>query len=400
MSRLLPGGDGPGGSGAKGVFARDFQGMTPKYAKNNGDERPDNYRDTLCRFFVRVDPNEIELFKRSVSDPVIARDAVLNRLIGDPRGSKGYVDFVLQGVGIPFQELIQVGQALSGNYVAYTFDQTPVTVPLQGFFINSVQDDQATYFVRLYLNLLRATALARRQKVVSLKVDSFILTGALTSLNINLEAKFEVMVPFQMTLLLKRLTIVEYTSSWIPTAVGTPFATDLNAVPMDSRVVVERPIHTSTVRTPNDLDEQIERGETDARVAETPAAPSDLVVSPEEAAGVTDAQSALRTAQSQLVVAEGRVNDLDRRANTLLSDAGRGGDLTAYLATTAERDVARADLARARTAVAAAETEVTAANGRMARPAPQTNVAPTPTPTALPTAVRSAPNPETTGHGT
>jgi len=398
MSRLLPGGDGPGGSSAKGVFARDFQGMTPKYAKNDGDGRPDYFRDSLCRFFVRVDPNEVELFKSSITDPVISRDAVLNRLMGDPRGAKGYVDFVLQNAAIPFQELMQVGQALSGNYVAYAFDQAPVTIPLQGFFINSVQDDQATYFVRLYLNILRATALARRQKVVSLKVDSFILSGALTSLTINLESKFEVMVPFQMTLLLKRLAIVEYTASWVPTTVGTPFSADLNAVPMDSRVVTERPIHTTAVRTPNDLDEQIERGEVDARAAETPAAPSDRVVSPEEAAGVTDAQSSLRTAQSALVVAEGRVNDLDRRANTLLSDAGRGGDLTAYLATTAERETARADLARARTAVAAAETELTAANGRMARPAPQTNVAPTPTPAPLPAEVRSSPNPEATGH--
>lgn len=398
MSRLLPGGDGPGGSSAKGVFARDFQGMTPKYAKNDGDGRPDYFRDSLCRFFVRVDPNEVEPFKSSITDPVISRDAVLNRLMGDPRGAKGYVDFVLQNAAIPFQELMQVGQALSGNYVAYAFDQAPVTIPLQGFFINSVQDDQATYFVRLYLNILRATALARRQKVVSLKVDSFILSGALTSLTINLESKFEVMVPFQMTLLLKRLAIVEYTASWVPTTVGTPFSADLNAVPMDSRVVTERPIHTTAVRTPNDLDEQIERGEVDARAAETPAAPSDLVVSPEEAAGVTDAQSSLRTAQSALVVAEGRVNDLDRRANTLLSDAGRGGDLTAYLATTAERETARAELARARTAVAAAETELTAANGRMARPAPQTNVAPTPTPTPLPAEVRSSPNPEATGH--
>ncbi len=385
MSRLLPGGDGPGGSSAKGVFARDFQGMTPKYAKNDGDGRPDYFRDSLCRFFVRVDPNEVDLFKSSIrrADPVIGRDAVLNRLMGDPRGAKGYVDFVLQNAAIPFQELMQIGQALSGNYVAYAFDQAPVTIPLQGFFINSVQDDQATYFVRLYLNILRATALARRQKVVSLKVDSFILSGALASLTINLESKFEVMVPFQMTLLLKRLAIVEYTASWVPTTVGTPFSADLNAVPMDSRVVTERPIHTTAVRTPNDLDEQIERGEVDARAAETPAAPSDLVVSPEEAAGVTDAQYALGTARAQLVAAETRVVDLDRQGGVLgLSD----------------RETAGVELARARTAVAAAETELTAANGRMARPAPQTNVAPTPTPTPLPAEVRSSPNPEATGH--
>lgn len=403
MSGLTPGGDRPDHSGAKGLFAYDIQGQTPTYAKNDGDGRPDNYRDTLSRLFVRVDKNELEQFRASIPDPAISRAAVLDRLVGDPRGTKGYIDFILMSAQINFQELIQVGQALSGNYVAYAFDQSPVTIPLQGILINTRQDDQATYFMRLYLHVLRATALARRQKAVSLKVDSYILTGVLTAFGITLESKFETFVPFQASLLLKRLAIVEYTSGWRPTSVGTPFATDLNAVPMDSRIAVERPIHTSTTRTPNDLDEEIERGETDARVGETPAAPPVPTHTPEQLAQA-EARVGVERVQSRLTVATNNVADLDRRANTQLSDAGAPGSpghderIRAYLETTAERDRARASLATLRTELASAQTTLTQADARLASAAPTPNTAPTPTPTPLPEGVRSSPAPETTGH--
>ena len=242
-----------GFTGSGGVYAEDLQYATPKYAINDGSARSDLYKDTLCRLFIRVEDNEWGLFQASIADPHIARPEFLAAIAGNPRLARGYVDFLVGSTQLNFRELISVGQALSGNHVVYTFDQQPIEVPLSGLLLNTKQDDHATYFVRIYLELLRASALARRQKVVSFKVDSYILTGVFTGLSLQYEARVENGVPYNANFLVKRLAIVEFTRSWLPSRVGSPFATDLNAVPTDTRISADRGIVTVTGRLAADL---------------------------------------------------------------------------------------------------------------------------------------------------
>lgn len=333
--------------GAGGVFARDIQGATPKYARNNGDGRADNFRDTLCRFFVRVDAQDRDLFVRSIADPVLTSTGILNRVAGDPRGNKGYVDFLLTSASMGFQELIQVGQVLSGNHLVYTFDQQPVTLEMQGATLNTVQDDQTTHFIRLYLHLLRATALARRQKALSIKFDAYVLTGVLTSFRPTFESKFEAVVPFTASFLVKRLAITEYTSGWRPTAVGTPFATDLNAVPSDTRVFTQRPVQTQTFRRPADLDEEVASGAADARVGQEPPRagadprPSEVALAQTEmqraATANARAQSNIERAEADAARARTRI---ERAERTLHAEEGLFGN--AFAARTARQELTEA----------------------------------------------------------
>lgn len=261
--------------GSGGVFAGWIQGATPKYAKNRGF-RSDLFRDTLSRIFIRVTPEDAALFQASVADNHV-RTQLLPRVSGDPRGAKGYIDYLLQSVNLGFSENVQVSQTLSDNYVLYTFGQQPPTASFQGTLINTRQDDQATNMTRLYLELFRATALARRQKAASVKFDSYILTGAMLNLRLNFSSTLEVAVPFSFDFIVKRLAIPNYTIGWRPTGVGTPFATDLNAVPADVRFNVERGVTAVTFRAPTDT-EEVDPSE-DPRVHEAPPQDSGALVS-------------------------------------------------------------------------------------------------------------------------
>lgn len=262
-------------AGAGGVFANWIVGSTPKYAKNNG-YRSDLFKDTLSRIFIRVTEVDAQLFHDSVTDPRVRR--LLPRVAGDPRGAKGYVDYLLQSVNLGFSENIQVSQTLADNYVLYTFGQQPPTASFQGVLINTVQDDQATNMVSLYLELFRATQLARRQKAASIKFDSYILTGAMINLRLNMNAAMEVAVPFTFDFVVKRLAIPVYTVGWQPTGVGTAFATDLNAVPADVRFAGQRGVTAVTFNTPTDTTEETPNvdprvNQTHPTAAQDPSAP-------------------------------------------------------------------------------------------------------------------------------
>lgn len=243
--------------GAGGIFAEYLQGFTPKYAKNEG-YRSDLFRNTLARLFVRVDASEMNLFLASIPDEH-TKTRLAPRLTGTPvtqqrnrtsggAGSRdasvranqsyatnGYLDFFIQDASLPLQEIVDVKSTLSGNYVAYFFGQAPPVWSFTGWLLNTVQDDQATNFMRLYLEIMRGTRLAQRQKVLSLKIDSYIITGAMTSVNFALKSASEIYVPFAFQMLVKRIDIVNYTHGWVPTRASTPFAADPNAIPYDGR---------------------------------------------------------------------------------------------------------------------------------------------------------------------
>lgn len=254
MNVYAPGQDQPGEaptatSGARGVFAEYLQGSTPKYARNRGF-RSDLFRDTLSRLFIRMTDEELtNLFAPSIADDHVRRH-LLPRLAGDPRRTLGYVDYLVQSFRLPLSEKVQIAETLADNYVLYTFGGSPPVATVQGALINTAQDDQATNMLRLYLEVLRASKLAARQKATSLKIDSYIFTGAMVDLDLSWSGQMEVVVPFAFRFVIKKIAIINYTVGWRPTSVGTPFATDLNAVPADVRLQVGSPAVAVTFQVP------------------------------------------------------------------------------------------------------------------------------------------------------
>lgn len=222
--------------GAGGVFARVFQGATPKYALNAGRRGDTQHRATMARMFVDVPNGQRSLFMGSIADrQVRANLAPQLTGIGVTPGAQGqrvrsptiadtgYVDFILTSAQQSLQEKVQVTETLSDNYVAFFFGQSAPLWSYQGFLINSVQDDQVSNMYRLYLSILRGTQLARRNLTVSLKYDSFVVLGAMTNIQTVLNAQNELLVPFSFQLLVKRIFFTNTTANWRPTSVeGDP----------------------------------------------------------------------------------------------------------------------------------------------------------------------------------
>ena len=273
--------------GAGGVFAKILQGSTPKYAYNDETNagRPDLFRNTMARMFVRIDPNEMGLFLSSVTD-AHTKNSLVRRLVGDPTSdleptptatgvpsatgatsatsesrrrsssaTNGYLDFFIQTVQMSFQEKIQVSETLSDNYVAYAFGQAPPVWNFSGSLINSVQDDQASNFFRLYTHILRATQMARRQKSLSLAFDSYVVNGVMMNLNLALSSSNELLVPFSFQLLVKRVFITNYTKGWVPTTAGTPFPADPLARDFDRLPREEGQLRASRAVLPSNVSE-------------------------------------------------------------------------------------------------------------------------------------------------
>ena len=293
--------------GAGGVHAKFLQGATPKYATNSG-ERLDYFRNTLARMFLAVSESEKRsLFFPSLTDEKVNLPAKAltgtamtypttptsesqssnagSRDVGSSTVAfKGYLDFFIQSVQMSFNEKIQVSETLSDNYVAYAFGQSPPVWTFQGALINTVQDDQASNMYRLYTQILRATQLARRQKVLTIAIDSYAVNGVMMNLNMQLSAANELVVPFTFQLLVKRVVDINTTSRWVPTSATTPFAADLYAIGYDGRPSLSRSMAGMLAQTP--LPAQTPtgpaqtQGQTDPR-ATTNAAPVGPLVPPE-----------------------------------------------------------------------------------------------------------------------
>lgn len=296
-SQYTPGGDlvyNPR-TGAGGVFSNNIIGRTPKYAINNGYRQ--DFRNTLARMMVRVDRSELQQFRASISDPHV-REQLFNRIAGDPTSSirdqtassNGYLDFLITQVTHQLQEKIQVEEVLSDNYVAYTFGQKAPVWTYQGYVLNTVQDDQASNFFRLYIEILRASQLARRQKSINLTYDSFIVNGIMMDLNMSLSGQMEQAYTLSFNLLVKRVSIINYTANWVPTRATTPFAADVNAVAYDGRPRPESNIRDIIMRAPEGTRlVPTRQNQADSRVNSLPQTPSTPVTQQRNNSVITQA---------------------------------------------------------------------------------------------------------------
>lgn len=253
----------PQSSGSGGVFAGLVKGSTPKYARNAGP-REEQSVGTMARLYVRVDADEFAMFRESVGDS-IARQFLVDRIAGDPTAPRtrgqtiidsGYVDFLLTDVSQPLAEKYQTSETLADNHVAYFFGQSAPLWSYSGKLINTVQDDQVVNFFRLYIHMLRGTQLARRQKIVSIKYDSFMVAGALVNLRTDLNSANELLVPFSFQVLVKRFDVTNFTPGWTPTNPGGPFSTDPYAVAYDSRPREDASVRSFAARVPPDTEER------------------------------------------------------------------------------------------------------------------------------------------------
>jgi len=191
---------------ANGVFG-SYPGATPKYARHLLNRKNDNM-DTMARMFIQIPPQEYDRFIKSLGDTEMQRIAKV--LTGDNvnKGGKGYFDFLLQNVVHSLSERMQVVETLADNYVSFFFGASPPVWQYSGTLYNTYQDDWTMRMFRIYNQLARGTALARRKYLLQIKYDSLLVTGAMTNFSFTLTSGREMATSFNFTLLVKSAVVL------------------------------------------------------------------------------------------------------------------------------------------------------------------------------------------------
>ena len=177
--KVIPGGERHPMSGGshRGQFSQ-FPGATPKYALNRGARDAEN-RESMARLFIEIPEGKREAFINSVPH---ASRALARVLCGGLTGrAMGFIDFLMTGAQEAFSEKYQVVETLSDNFIVYFFGQRAPTFQYGGTLLNTYQDDQRVWMMRLYQDILRGTQLARRKLLVRLRYDSVIVSGMLVA---------------------------------------------------------------------------------------------------------------------------------------------------------------------------------------------------------------------------
>lgn len=209
----------------QGVFGR-HPGSTSKNAVNRG-RRDAEHRESMARLFVEIPGNDMEAFMDTVS----AETRPLARILataadGSGTGGTGFLDFLLTSAQEPFAEKAQIVDTLTDNYVAFYSGQAPPLFQYRGTLLNTYQDDQRVWMLRLYREILRGTRLANRNLIVRLRYDSFIVSGYMENLTLSIRGETEhTASEFAFSLRVKRLNIVT-AALGSPTVAQTPATTN------------------------------------------------------------------------------------------------------------------------------------------------------------------------------
>jgi hypothetical protein len=187
----------PDGNASCGVFS-NFPGATPKYALNKGP-RDAEYRETMARLFVQVPETERKDFVSSCPPETRPLAEVLCGGGPSAASATGFIDFLLTSVQESFQEKVQVVESLSDNFIIYTFGQKAPTFSYGGTLLNTYQDDQRVWMMRLYQDILRGTQLARRRKLARLRYDSVIVSGVFIMHTQSLQGDWRDYAQFQFS---------------------------------------------------------------------------------------------------------------------------------------------------------------------------------------------------------
>lgn len=239
----------------RGVFA-EVPGATPKYALNWGEPGVD-FREQMARMFLPVSNYEALLRDFSTDPQGLQLAKVLGGTVNsdgmtNPSGTEGngYIDFLLQNVQKAFTEKMQLVETLADDHVAYFFGQSAPMFVYSGTLLNTKQDDQAINMLRIYRDMARGSQLANRRTLISIRYDSYMVSGAMVNLSLGLNAETEMAVPFSFSLLVKQMLLLPNVYS------SAVMLTDKFAVPSADKASQYRPFElvgpdpkTSRVRT-------------------------------------------------------------------------------------------------------------------------------------------------------
>jgi hypothetical protein len=156
----------------------------------------------MARLYIELPPS---LKRREFLNSLPAETRKLGETLVD--AGYGFIDFLLGNTQETLQEKVQIVNTLTDNYVAFYSGQDAPTFIYSGVVLNTYQDDQRVWLLKLYRDVLRGTRLAQRDLVASLRYDSFIVRGYLEALSLGLNANINTAGTFQFNMRVKEMVI-------------------------------------------------------------------------------------------------------------------------------------------------------------------------------------------------
>ncbi len=212
-------------SASQGQFS-NWPMATDKFLRHVSD-RHHEFEDTMARMYLQVTPGFWDQFLEDLPDEQTRNIARVLASDGEGNGGFGYIDFILGSANHAFTEKMQVSETLADNYVAFFFCQAPPVFAYSGTVYNTLQDNWTPAMIRIFMNLGRGTALARRGLIFYLKYSDMIVGGAMTNLNWSLTSVRESAVQFSFQFLVKKIYLLNELnttvgeglvgSNWVPT---------------------------------------------------------------------------------------------------------------------------------------------------------------------------------------
>jgi hypothetical protein len=190
-----------------GIYATN-PGATPKYARNRG-RRDAEYSDTIARLYIELPSTlNIQDFLNGLPEETRALGEVLaHGGSTGGTGGTGFIDFAITSAQESFTEKTQIVNTLTDNYVAFYAGQEAPLFNYSGTVLNTYQDDQRVWLLRLYRDILRGTRLAQRGLIASLRYDSFIVHGYLENLVMTIQSATQMSGQFNFSFRVKEMVI-------------------------------------------------------------------------------------------------------------------------------------------------------------------------------------------------
>lgn len=213
----------------RGAFA-NHPAHIPKYNTNNNLAAT----DTAARFYF---PNAKDLLRTNSADKDI-----LQAFVGN-----GYIDFIATSVQMSYSERIQIRKLVNGAYSTYFFGTEPPTVNISGFLLNDFQNDWMVNFLRLYINYIRGSKLARRRRLAYFAYDSYLIGGIPFTTTNSLTGDNETTGQFSLQLLISTLQVKKN-----PISTATVPAGNFPFDKIDSPSIPSKKKTSGGIRTEND----------------------------------------------------------------------------------------------------------------------------------------------------
>lgn len=193
-----------------GIYSKDRPALVPKHDTSNSQSRVID-KDSAGYYNASLKNNLATIRVIPLTDAA-STGKYLNYEINNAKQVFNYIGFVLTSVSESHEEKVSIMSLPGDSYAAFFYGTQPRTLSLSGIVFNTESDNWRDSFSILYEDYIRGTSAARLNSIVQIKYEDRIVSGHITNMAQTLDAQNPVAVQFQMTMVVRSVTLLSVTN--------------------------------------------------------------------------------------------------------------------------------------------------------------------------------------------